>query len=104
MNNQKPLGQTEIANAGSLPRLVRHWEDLAALPESETHRLEIDVEGCNGWIKDKRDPNAHWLYLSTHTFYGSCHEQSTKMLRKCGWDVTCENWDMPNVKSSHSRD
>jgi hypothetical protein len=38
-------------------------------------------------------------YLSTHTFYGSQHQRSTQLLRECGWNVTCANWDMPNEKS-----
>lgn len=79
--------------SGSLHRLVRHWRDLAEVPESETHRLEINVEHCNGWIHDKRDPEAFGYYLSTHTFYGSKHEYSTALLRKCGFNVTCANWD-----------
>lgn len=97
------LNQTPSAErtAGSLQQVVRHWADLAALPESETHRLEINVENCNGWIKDKRDPEAMGHYLSTHTFYGSKHEYSTRLLRQCGWNVTCANWDMPNGKLSH---
>jgi hypothetical protein len=34
--------------SGSQHRVVRHWADLAEIPESKTHQLEIDVEGCNG--------------------------------------------------------
>lgn len=90
------MKNTETQPRPSRQQLVRHWADLAALPESETHRLEIEVENCNGWIKDKRDPDAFGHYLSTHTFYGSNHAYSTKLLRKCGWNVTCANWDMPN--------
>ena len=78
-------------------RHVRHWSDLAEVPESETHRLEIDVEGCNGWIHDKRDPKAFGHYLSTHTFYGRNYRQSTALLRRCGFNVTVDNWDAPNV-------
>lgn len=92
------MKNTETQSQASLPRMVRHWADLAALPESETHRLEIEVENCNGWIKDKRAPESLGHYLSTHTFYGLNHEYSTRLLRKCGWNVTCANWDMPNVK------
>lgn len=84
--------------------MVRHWADLAALPESETHCLEIEVQNCNGWIKDKRNPNEMGHYLSTHTFYGSNHERSTQLLRKCGWNVTCANWDMPNGEVSEVAD
>lgn len=79
---------------GSDQRLIRHWEDLAKIPESETHRLEIDVEGGNGWIYQKGKPSddkGH--YLSTHTFYGSHWQQSTLLLRRCGFAVTIDNWD-----------
>lgn len=82
-----------------LDRLVRHWADLAALPESKTHKLEINVEGCHGWIHDKRTHDFCAHYLSTHTFYGSQHEHSTKLLRKCGFNVTVANWDEPNEQS-----
>lgn len=78
--------------------LVRDWNDLAALPESETHRLIIDVEGGNGWIKDKRNPKEMGHYLSTHTFYGGTHNYSSALLRRCGFQVTCANWDEPNTK------
>jgi hypothetical protein len=75
---------------------IRGWEDLAKVPESETHRLKIDVEGCNGWIE--RKDGAHWFggYLSTHTFYGSSFLRSTNMLRRCGFPVTLANWDEPS--------
>jgi hypothetical protein len=88
--------------SGSQHLLVRHWADLAEVPESETHRLEIEVENCNGWIKDKRNPDALGHYLSTHTFYGSNYKRSTILLRQCGFNVTCANWDMPNDKTDPS--
>ena len=72
---------------------TRDWSDLAELPESETHRLEIDVKGRNGWIYDKRDPEAFGHYLSTHTFYGMKHKYSTRLLKRCGFNVVCANWD-----------
>ena len=85
------------------PRLVRHWGDLAKVGDSETHTLEIGEH--NGWInaKDKRryddsrphdEQIAHLNhYLSTHTFYGSKFEYSTKLLQDCGFNVVCANWD-----------
>lgn len=85
-----------LREGGSLPRLVKYWADLAALPESETHRLAIDVEDCNGWIHRKDGSEDMGHYLSTHTFYGSQHKYSTRLLRKCGWNVTCANWDAPD--------
>lgn len=74
---------------------IKDWADLAKVPESGTHRLEIDVEDCNGWIV--RKDGKHWYggYLSTHTFYGSSYLRSTQRLRDCGFPVTLANWDAP---------
>lgn len=75
-------------------RPVKDWHDLATVPDSETHRLEIDLEGCYGWVHEKGgDSFKH--YLSTHTFYGSQHRASTMLLRRCGFRVTLDNWDAP---------
>ena len=84
--------------SGSQHRFVRHWADLATVPDSDTHHLEIDVEGCNGWIHEKGgDPDRLGHYLSTHTFYGTNYKHSTRLLRQCGFPVTLANWDMPNA-------
>jgi hypothetical protein len=78
----------------SEPRLIRGWSELAALGESKTHRLKIDVRNCNGWLHDKSaTPGTMGTYLSTHTFYGSQYEHSTSILRKAGFDVQLANWD-----------
>ncbi len=90
------MKNTETQSQASLPRIVWHWQDLAELPESETHRLKIDVANSNGWIVEKRTTKGYDIYLSTHTFSGEKHEYSTRILRECGWNVTCANWDMPN--------
>lgn len=80
-------------------RFIRHWADLAQVPESKAYRLRIDVEECNGWIMEK--PNGktppHYHYLSTHTFYGSSHVRSTRLLQRCGFNVTLANWDKPTL-------
>ena len=78
---------------GSPPRHITNWAELAQVPESKTHQLEIDVQGCNGWIKSKENPKAMGYYLSTHTFYGSCYRRSTKALQQRGFNVTLANWD-----------
>ena len=72
---------------------IEDWEALDKIPkESDTHTLEIDVDGCNGWIHPKDD--SEWdIYLSTHTFYGQTHSYSTRILRECGFNVTINNWD-----------
>lgn len=84
-----------------MAKLIKTWEELVGL-ESEHYRLEIDVEGGNGWIvpKVELDENIstkeyfnHHVYLSTHTFYGMFHEASTMTLQKFGFDVEIDNWD-----------
>lgn len=86
-----------ITRRDSPRRFIRHWADLAQVPESKAYRLEIDVEDCNGWIKDKSRPNALGHYLSTHTFYGSNHVRSTRLLQRCGFNVVLANWDKPKL-------
>ena len=76
------------------PRLIQDWAELATVPESDTHRLNIDVEGCNGWIDRKgADEREMGIYLSTHSFYGSTHADSTRRLQSCGFNVQLANWD-----------
>lgn len=79
---------------GSTPhRFIRHWADLAAVPASETHYLEIHTDDGYGYIK-RKDGLRFWRgYLSTHTFYGSSYMRSTQLLRECGFNVTLANWD-----------
>jgi hypothetical protein len=73
------------------PLLIRNWAELAQVPPSKTHRLEIDEH--NGWIPEIGNEDRLGIYLSTHTFYGSTHERSTQKLRRCGFNVTIANWD-----------
>ena len=73
--------------------------------ESKTHRLEVNVKGCYGWLISKdhkpykkklsymRNLPHLDVYLSTHTFYGNKYENSTKLLKACGFDVEIDNWD-----------
>ena len=76
------------------PILIKNWEQLAKVPESKTHRLEIDVENCNGWIIEKDiHGKIGYYYLSTHTFYGSSFKSSTKALKDRGFNVIILNWD-----------
>lgn len=83
------------------PKLIRTWEELSKC-ESETHILDINVDMCCGWIRSKKvtevgkDYFKHNHYLSTHTFYGSNYEQSTKLLQECGFNIRLANWDEGN--------
>ena len=78
---------------GADPVLIRNWTELAQVPESDTHRLEIDIKNGCGWIKRKDGKRWFGGYLSTHTFYGPSHHRSTLRLRECGFNITIDNWD-----------
>lgn len=78
---------------GNHYQFVKDWAELAAIPDSETHHLDISLENGNGWIKRKDGKDTIPAYLSTHTFYGSTHARATKVLRKHGFMVTLANWD-----------
>ena len=86
--------------------LIKNWEELSKIPnESKTHRLEVDVEGCCGWLISKdtkpykkklsymRNLPHLDVYLSTHTFYGNNYKNSTKLLKAFGFDVEIDNCD-----------
>lgn len=82
-----------------MAKLIKGWKDLVGL-ESENYKLDIDVESCSGHIVPKVETEEtqenyfeHHRYLSTHTFYGSQYEESTKELQKFGFDVEIDNWD-----------
>ena len=78
-------------------KTINTWEALAQLPDSETHYLDIDVGGCNGWVLAKNPVSNKFSdrkkYLSTHTFYGECYKYSTALLQSCGFDAEIANWD-----------
>ena len=82
-----------------MAKLIKGWQDLVGL-ESEKYKLAINLESCNGYIVPKVETEEtqenyfeHHRYLSTHTFYGSQYEESTKELQKFGFDVDIDNWD-----------
>ncbi len=70
---------------------IKNWQELDGL-ENERYKIEVDLYiGC-GWIKAKND-NERDIYLTTHTFYGSKYQESTRLLQECGFDVEIANWD-----------
>ena len=77
-----------------MPKLIKNWDELKKCT-SETHTLEIG--DCQGWTIPNKKDEKHIFggreYLSSHTFYGSTHEWSTKYLQACGFDVEIDNWD-----------
>jgi hypothetical protein len=76
-------------------KLISTWEELAEC-KSETHTLEINTKGGYGWINPIKEATEQWAghhYLSTHIFYGKHHQESTRMLQSCGFNVKIANWD-----------
>ena len=81
------------------PKLIAGWKELAELEPSPTHYLEIEVENCNGWLKEKGvGDDKLGVYLSTHTFYGSKFTHSTRLLQESGFNVQLANWDADNTQ------
>lgn len=77
------------------PKSIANWKELAKVPESDTHYL--DIGDYNGWVVTKSPKSDKFSdrkkYLSTHTFYGLNHENSTKLLQSCGFNIVIDNWD-----------
>lgn len=80
-----------------MSKLIKTWEELSKVPQSETHFLDINPHKCNGWVVAKNPVSDKFSdrkrYLSTHTFYGEQHKHSTSLLQSCGFDVEIDNWD-----------
>jgi hypothetical protein len=87
------------------PTYIKDWKHLAEVdPKSMSHNLKVDVKGCCGNIDGKiEDEKWRYGYLSTHTFYDKTHEESTGMLRACGFNVTIANWDANTVEEPVDR-
>lgn len=77
------------------PTVIADWDELAKVPPSDTHYIK--VEDGSGWIVPIDPDEDEFLdgkvYLSTHTFYGMNHEQSTNTLQLYGFNIVLENWD-----------
>lgn len=84
-----------------MPKLIRNWEELFAIPPNDKYKI-VDRDGCgyNAWIEPiekteetEKNWSKHYIYLSTHTFYGKTHKYSTRVLQEHGFDVEIDNWD-----------
>ena len=94
-----------------MTQLIKNWEELSKVPANDKYR--IIVNDGSGWIvpicdKKRVGPDficncdqgmdineyyKHHVYLSTHTFYGSQYQHSTKVLQEHGFDIEIDNWD-----------
>lgn len=78
--------------------LIKDWAGLVGL-ETEKYYIDIDTEGCSGWVRAKfkdgegLDYYSHSIYLSTHTFYDRGYFYYTDILRELGFNVQLTNWD-----------
>lgn len=94
-------------------KLIKTWQELSKL-KNDKYKILVDLDYCCGWLVpicdepsdessfDCHCPNnmksngefwKHHIYLSTHTFYASQYEYSTKILQEHGFDVEIDNWD-----------
>jgi len=76
-------------------KLISSWEELSTIKPSKTHRLEIDVDMCCGWIIPLNPPDKkNYIedYLSTHSFYEKNYKHSSALLQKCGFNIQLKNW------------
>lgn len=97
-----------------MTKLIKNWDELSQVPANDKYKIIVDRELLGGWIipvwdepcnggKDfecfcdvlgyDRDFYDHHVYLSTHTFYGSQYQYSTRVLQEHGFDVEIDNWD-----------
>ena len=98
-----------------MSKLIKNWKELSEVPANDKYRIIVDIEMCSGWIvpvtdefdekddfkcncEDKNETSVkdffeHHVYLSTHTFYGSNYEYSTRVLQEHGFDIEIDNWD-----------
>lgn len=98
-------------------KLIKNWKELSEVPANDKYKIIVDADMCSGWIipvtdefdwkngedficncEDRDEMTVkeffeHHVYLSTHTFYGSQYEYSTKVLQEHGFDIEIDNWD-----------
>lgn len=88
-------------------QIVRNWYELSKIKPNNKYKLDIDLEMCCGWILPVKEDNntlgenyfKHHIYLSTHSFYYSQYEATTKLLQEHGFDVKIETIDKDLVKT-----
>lgn len=75
-----------------MAKLIKTWDELIGL-ENDKYKVVVDLDAGNGWIISKNNEDDWKEYLSTHTFYGSQYQVSTKTFQKYGFDIEIDNWD-----------
>lgn len=75
--------------------LIKNWKELAKVPDSETHRIE--VENYSGWILNKTTGKAE-EYLSTHTFYKKSGRAGSSIFKNYGFDIEIISQEDQKIK------
>lgn len=93
-----------------MSKLIKDWKELSQIPnESDTHILTVDTRYGNALLIPKEEEpyiigsnedsetfikniKGKRIYLSTHSFYRSHYEWSSRVLQACGFDVQLVNW------------
>lgn len=92
MKQKEKITVEDLRKKYPTAKVIRDWNELKEIPkESKTHILEVGE--YNGSITSKDNGKQHYLYLSTHTFYGENFVDSTRMLQVSGFNVIIDNWD-----------
>lgn len=68
------------------PKLIRSWEELAKVPNSSTHRIEVFPNDRCAWIYPN-DNKAIGYYLNSFTFREGYHKVATRKLRRKGFNI-----------------
>lgn len=89
-----------------MPKVIKNWKELLQVPPNEKYKIVVDEDMCCGWIEPIKETDEtqknyfeHHKYLSTHTFYGSQYEYSTKLLQEYGFNIEIDNWDKGNKRT-----
>ena len=73
------------------PKIIKSWEELAQLPDSTTHRIQVK-DSC-AWVISMQKPfggedkGKGYQYLSSYSFDKSQNKQATQILKNCGFNV-----------------
>lgn len=81
------MGSVEdLKNRFPTATIIKFWDELEKLGESDTHILEMNNRYSA--ILTPKNPEKHRrFYLTSHTFYEKHFVYSTKLLQKCGFNV-----------------
>lgn len=72
-----------------MSQVIKSWEELHALPASDTHTIKVNRSIGHGWIVNNKTGRRD-AYLTILTFHRDGYACSTRRLQECGFDVVIE--------------